>query len=141
MERGCPPDSFRTSNSRVSSPSAAKIGARARGLVVTLFRPLRDILFNVLHLLSPTTIIHAERFQSTVAGDFVEAGLREQKQRTGWGLLQFEFDERRRFLRVIHFGIDGIRMPGEGKKPFWLHFLRHGLPFHVLIAGVSNVAR
>ena len=33
-----------------------------------------------------------------------------------------EFDERGHLLRVIYFGIDSIRMPGEGKESFGLHF-------------------
>ncbi len=62
------------------------------------------------------------------------------KQRAARGLLQPEFDQRGRFLRVVDFGIDGIRVPGEGKEPFGLHLLHHGLPFDVLVARVGNMA-
>src|SRR5271167_813848 len=105
-----------------------------------LLRRLWDMVFDVLHLFCPTAVIHAECFEATVAGDLVEAGLHEQKQRTLCGLLQPEFDERGRLFRVIYVGIDGIRMPGEGKEPFWLHFLHDGLPFDVLVARMGNLA-
>src|ERR1700733_7245378 len=95
---------------------------------------------DVLHLLSPAPVIHAECFNPAVAGDLVKAGLREQKQCAALGLLQPEFEERRRLLRVIDLGIDGIRMPGKGKKPFRLHFLYDGLPLEMLVAGIGNLA-
>src|SRR6266850_2988995 len=98
------------------------------------------MLLDILHLLCPAAVIHAECFEAAVAGDFVEAGLSEQKQRAARCLLQPEFDERGRLLRVIYFGIDGIRVPGEGKEPFRLHFLHDGLPFDVLVARIGNLA-
>lgn len=81
------------------------------------------MVVDVLHLLCPTAVIHAECFDAAVAGNLVEAGLREQKQCSARGLLQPEFNERGRFFRVIYFGIYGIRVPGKGKEPFGLHFL------------------
>src|ERR1700747_1187618 len=105
MERGWPPQSFATSDSRVSSPRAAKTGARAARLAVMRLRPLRDIALNILHLLCPAPVIHAECFEAAAAGDFVETGFTEQKQCAARGLFQPEFDERRRLLRVICFGI------------------------------------
>jgi len=68
------------------------------------------------HLLRPTAVIPAECFRAAVARDLVEAGLREQKQRAAGGLLQLEFDERGVSFRIVRFGIDGIRVPGEGKS-------------------------
>src|ERR1035438_1485034 len=99
--------------------------------------PLCDMAFNVLHLLRPTAVIPAECFRAAVARDLVEAGLREQKQRAAGGLLQLEFDERGRLLRIVRFGIDGIRVPGEGKEPFRLHLLHDGLPYYMLVARVG----
>jgi hypothetical protein len=64
---------------------------------------------DVLQLLCPTAVIHAECFEAAVAGDFVESGLREQKQCAARGLLQPEFDERGRLLRIICLWIDGIK--------------------------------
>ena len=40
------------------------------------------MVLDVLHLLCPTAVIHAECFEAAVFGDLVEAGLREQKQCT-----------------------------------------------------------
>src|SRR6266478_6534115 len=94
-----------------------------------LLRLLCDIALNILHLLSPTSVILAECFEAAAAGDLVEAGLREQKQCTARGLLQPEFDERGRLV-LIYFGID---LPGEGKEPFGLHFLLFVFLFHLLL--------
>src|SRR4029077_17441640 len=115
-------------------------GARGRRLAANSLRPLGDMVLDVLHLLCPTPVIHAERLEAAVAGNLVEAGLGEQKQCAGRGLLQPEFDERGHLLRVIYFGIDSIRMPSEGKKSFGLHFLHNGLPFEVFVAGIRNLA-
>src|SRR6266436_9748133 len=101
-----------------------------------LLRLLCDIALNILHLLSPTSVILAECFEAAAAGDLVEAGLREQKQCTARGLLQPEFDERGRLV-WIYFEIE---LPGEGKEPFGLHFLHDGLPFDVLVARIGHLA-
>ena len=53
--------------------------------------------FDILHLLDPAAVIHAKSFQAALTGDFVEAGLGDPKQRSGWGLFQSEFDECWRF--------------------------------------------
>ena len=98
------------------------------------------MLLDVLHLFCPTAVIHAECFEAAVAGDLVETGLRKQEQGAARGLLQPEFDERGCLLRVIYFGIDGIRVRGEGKESFGLHFLHEGLPFDVLVARIGNLA-
>src|ERR1700736_1169572 len=116
MEHGRPRQSFATSDSRVSSPSAAKTGAFASRWAAILLRFLGDMALDVLHLLCPTAVIHAKRFEAAVAGDFVEAGFCDHKQRAGRGLLQPEFDERGRLLRIVFVGIHGIGMPGEGKE-------------------------
>src|SRR6266850_791063 len=101
-----------------------------------LLRSLCDITLNVFHLLGPTSVILAERFEAAAAGDLVETGLREQQQCTARSLLQPEFDERGRLV-WIYFGVN---LPGEGKEPFGLHFLHDGLPFDVLVARIGNLA-
>src|ERR1700739_225747 len=96
--------------------------------------------FDVLHLLCPAAVIHAERFEATIAGDLIEAGLREQKQCACGRFFEPEFDKCGRLFRVVFVLIDRIGMPCERKKPFGFHFLHDGLPFKVLIAGVGDVA-
>src|SRR5262249_25992784 len=96
IEEGCPPESFTTKASRVSSPNAANTGACARPLAAVLLRCVCNISLDVLHLFSPTAIIPAERFKTNVAGNIVETRLRKHKQRAGCGLFQPEFDERGR---------------------------------------------
>src|SRR5208282_3274847 len=98
------------------------------------------MVLDVLHLLCPTAVIHAECFEVSAAGYLVEAGLREQKQCPTCGLLQSEFHERGRLLRIIYLGVDAIRMPGKRKEPLGLHFLHDRFPFDMLIARMSNLA-
>src|SRR6266404_3752058 len=95
---------------------------------------------DVGELLCPTAIIHAECFQTAVAGDFVEAGFREYEQCASLGFLQPKFDQGWCFLRVISFSIDGIRMPREGKESFRFHFLHNRFPFEVLVARIGNLS-
>src|SRR5258708_848981 len=118
IEQGRPAQSFATNDSRVSSPSAANTGARTNRWTAIRLRGLCDIVLDVLHLLCPATVIHAESLEAAIAGDLVEAGLCQQEQGAAGGLLQPEFDERGRLFRVIYFRIDAIRMPGEGKELF-----------------------
>src|SRR5271169_3107822 len=137
MERASPPQSFSTRYSRVWSPSAANTGACARDLAVMLLRVLRDIAFDVLHLLGPATVIHAECFQASVAGDLVEAGFREHEQGTARDRLESEFDKRGRLVRVVLRGVYGVRVPGEREELFGLHFLYYSLPLEVFISCVG----
>src|ERR1700722_2873579 len=140
MEYGRPPESFATRDSRVAWPSAANTGARACCLTTVRLPRLCDMFLYVLHLLSPAAVIHAECFEAAVPGNLVEAGLCEHQQGAARGFLKPEFDERGRLFRVICFRIDSIRMPGEGKEPFRLHFLHHGLPLDVLVTRMGNVS-
>src|SRR5580658_4800315 len=140
MERGSPPESLATSARRVSSPSAENTRAGTLRRAAAPLRLLRDILFNVLHLHRPAAIVHAERLGAAVARNLVESGLGEDEQGAIRGFLQPKFDESGRFLRVIDFRVDPIRMPGERKKPLGLHFLNDGVPIDVLVSRVGDVA-
>src|SRR6266542_3691362 len=139
IDRGCPLLSLAMSESLVSSPSAAKIGAYLRRPAAAL-RALRDMTFDVLHLLCPAIIVHAQRFNPSVSGNLVESGLGNHEQRTAYGLLEAKLDERRRFLRIIHVWIYRVRMPGEGEESLGLHLLDCRLPFEVLIPRMSDLA-
>jgi hypothetical protein len=61
------------------------------------------MVLDILHLPFPPAIIHAERFQAAVTGNLVEAGLRKFEQSATCSLLQPEFEERRRLLRIVYF--------------------------------------
>src|SRR5215471_11833400 len=69
-----------TRRRRVSSPSAAKMGAEFRSgafFSVVFFERalLRDDMFlDVFHLFVPTSAVHPKRFQTTRRRDTVEAG-------------------------------------------------------------------
>src|SRR5580698_5151814 len=110
MDRGRPLLSFATNDSLVSSPNAAKTGACLR--TITSLRVFGDMALDILHLLCPATVISEESFRAATAGDFIEAGFRDEKQGAGSGRLQREFDEGRRLSGIIDFRIDGIGMPG-----------------------------
>src|SRR5215471_4151599 len=98
MEQGCPLDSFATSDSRVSSPKAAKTGAGTRPLAAMLLRRFCNISLDVLHLLCPTAFIPAEGFKTEVPGEIVKTALSEHKERAARRFLQPEFDQRGRIL-------------------------------------------
>src|SRR5579885_1225087 len=134
MEQGSPALSRATSARRVASPSAAKTGAWD----VLCLRG--DMALDMVHLLRPAALVHAKGLGAARGGDLVEAGFRDGQQRAAGGLLETEFHERGGLGRVIHEGIDVIRVPGIGKEPFRLYFLNGDLPLQVFIAGISDLA-
>src|SRR5262249_35045407 len=99
--------------SRVSSPSAANIGAWRRRWAVSLLRMFGDILFDVFHLRRPALIVHPEGFEPPSLGDVFEPRFGQGQQRPACGFLEPELDERRRFLRIIDLRVDAVRMPGK----------------------------
>jgi len=99
IECGRRPESFATSAKRVLSPRAANTGAgfiprEARRCAARPPPFLRDIVFDVLHLLGPTTLVSAEGVETAIFGKLVEAGLGDYQERARGSLLQPEFDER-----------------------------------------------
>src|SRR5438309_1954566 len=95
---------------------------------------------DVLHLLSPAAVIHAERLGAAVGGHLVEAGLGEQQYRPGRGLLEPELDQRGCLLRVVHLRIDAVGVPGETEEGLGLDLLHDGLPADMLVAAVGDLA-
>ena len=73
MECGRPSLSLVSSDSRVSSPRAAKTGACVRRLVDERLGLLRDMVSDVLHLHSPAAIVLAECKVTAIGGQLVEA--------------------------------------------------------------------
>ena len=111
--QGSPPASLATSDRRVSSPSAAKIVARAsisRRLGCAL-----DMVFDVVHFYLPTIVVHAIGLELTVFGNGVEAGLGDGEEGASAFRLEFELDKRLGLRRIVDLRIDGIRVPGKGK--------------------------
>src|SRR5437868_10166080 len=100
MESGPCADSRVTSASRMGSPSAVKTGAtRARSAP-------RDMALDVLELRGPAVVVHAEGLGAARCGDAVEARLDHGELCAAFFLLELEFDQRGRLLRVVHLGID-----------------------------------
>src|SRR5512146_1787536 len=99
IEYGVPELSFSKSASRVVSPSAAKTRSRypasaafstcgfirrtLRAVRFLLLRFLGDIFFDILHLLRPATLVHAERFRAPVRRDLLESGFAQKKESAG----------------------------------------------------------
>ena len=89
---------------RVSSPSAAKIGAEFRSDKffggAFLDGPLRrsDMFFNVFHLFVPAAAVHAKRFQTTRRRDIVKAGFDDGQQSATVDFLQLEYNQPGRFF-------------------------------------------
>jgi hypothetical protein len=92
MEHRRPLQSLTIKDNRVGSPSAAKTGAGAWRLFASALRAERDIAFNVLHLLRPAALIHAECLGTSFSGNVLESGLYEPKQRAACGRFQPKFD-------------------------------------------------
>jgi len=99
-----------------------------------------EVSLDVLDLLGPAVVIHAEGFVAAGGGDFVEAGLGELEAGAGGGWFEGEFDEGGDFFGVVDVGVDAVGMPGEGEEAFRLHLLDHGGPFDVFVAGPGDVA-
>jgi hypothetical protein len=92
IERDSPFDSFATRASLVSSASAAKIGVYFLRQTAVL-GVLGNVLLDVLHLLRPSIVVHAERLALPMRRDHVKSRLREHEQRAARNLLQPEFYE------------------------------------------------
>src|SRR5213592_2735425 len=74
---------------RVASPSAANNGAAApRPALAALAR--RDMTRDVLHLLGPAAVVHAERLGAARRRDAVEARFDDAEERTLVGVLEAE---------------------------------------------------
>src|SRR5262245_56448719 len=82
MDCGSPLSSFDNTARRVSSPRAANTLARTLSALSRLGR-LSDMALDVLDLLCPAALIHAEGLVATVDRNFVEAGFDDAQQRAG----------------------------------------------------------
>src|ERR1043166_7458388 len=110
---------------RVSSPSAAKIGAALRtadcfsGSVFGGFLR-RDMAFDVLDLNVPAAAVHAKRIEPARLRNLVEARLDHCQQRAAFDVFQLEDDQCGWLLRVIDGGVDCSRMPAPRQEPLRL---------------------
>src|ERR1700682_5199826 len=139
VERGPWDDSRPTSASRVSSPSAANIGAGRREILPR--RMLRgDMSLDVLDLRRPAVLVYPERFGAPRQRDAIEARLNDRELGAAGHLLEAEFDEGGWLFRVIDVGLDGIRMPAIRHQALGIHSLDEELDGEVLIAGRCDLA-
>src|SRR5690606_16534457 len=150
IERCARSPSLPTSDRRVGAPSAANTTAAAGARRDQRDRALRrrawldraspDMALDVLHLLGPAAVVHAEGLVAAVRGDAVEAGFGHGQQGAVAVWLEAEFDQRRDLAGVVHARLNRVRMPREGEQPFGDHVPDHGAPLDVLMTGVRNVA-
>jgi hypothetical protein len=98
------------------------------------------MFFNVLHLFIPTPTIHAKRFQTTRLWDIVKAGLDNAQQCPTLDFLQLEFNQRRRFFRVVDGRVHCGRMPAPGNEALRLHAFDHHIKDDVFVAGIGDLA-
>src|SRR6266446_9681868 len=136
MDCGLPLHSLVRTASRVASPRAANTTA---GVFCASDRLRRvfDMLRDVLDLLAPTAVIHAECFEPALARELVETRLDDAQQGPRRDAVQRKLDECGRLAGIVLVRIDRIGVPGEREQPLGLHFLDHGLPSHMLIAGIG----
>jgi len=62
---------------------------------------LVDIDFNVVELLGPALVVHAEGFGYTLAGEMLKAGFDDGEGCAGCGGGELELDEGGGFLRLV----------------------------------------
>src|SRR5262245_27837935 len=140
IDSGPSTQSRATSASRVGSPSAANTGALSASFAATALRLLRDIALDVLHLLLPPALVHAEGFRATGERDAIEARLDDAEHRAAGLLFELELDERRRLRRVIDVRFDGARMPAETEQALGFDALHVHVHGDVFVARVENAA-
>ena len=97
------------------------------------------MLLDVLHLLVPTTAVHAEYFQAARRRNAVETGFDEAKQGTPAGIFQLEHHQGGGFLRIVNRGIHCIRMPAEGKHALRFDTLDQYIPQEVFVSRIGDV--
>src|SRR5262249_55086990 len=98
-------DSRTRSRKRVSSPRAAESGAASCACVGSPALAL-DMAANVLDLLGPAVVVHAECLRAAPGRNPIETGLGEREHRAALRLFEAELDERRWLRRVIDLRID-----------------------------------
>src|SRR5262245_1909451 len=136
MESGPSSHSLATSLRRVSSPSAAKIGAAPASRAAL---GQRDMALDVADLFRPAALVHPEGLVPARGRDPVEARLRNgQPGAASLRRRQPELDERRGLRGVVDVEIDRVGVPAEREQALPLHALDQDLHPHVLVSGICD---
>src|SRR5437867_9185853 len=108
-----------TSRKRIASPRAAKSGTElSNSAAATGLRRLRKVFLDELDDDAPAFFVALKRLCAARERDLVKAGFGNGEHDAVGDLFQGEFDERRRFVRIIHAGLDGIGVPAKGEEAF-----------------------
>src|SRR5690348_11973230 len=144
IERREPSQSRATRASRVGSPSAENtfaapadwraILACALAAMAARVRHGFDVQADVLHLLRPALVVHAERFRTATGRNALEARFGQGQHGACTGGFEAELDQRWRLGGVVDPRLDRVRMPAQRKQPLRLHPLHDGTPDDVLVA-------
>src|SRR5262245_15148098 len=105
IERGRPSLSLISSDRRVGSPRAAKTSA---GRPWPGSSSAFDIGLDVLNLLGPAAVVHAQGVGLAVRGQGVETGFGDHQAGSLRGGLQAELDQGRGLAGIVDLGIDGV---------------------------------
>src|SRR5437773_2045538 len=119
---------------RVASASAVKTGPASAAFTARALRR-GDMAFDVRRLCRPPTVVHPERLVAPRRWNPIEARLGNRQHRAAVGLVQPELDERRRLLRIVPGGIDGVWMPPVREVCFRLDPFDEQLKGEMLVAG------
>ncbi len=128
-------DSRATMRSRVSSPSAAKIGAVLFGL-----SRLADILFDRFHLCGPTVVVPAIRFQAASQRNPIEPRFYNCEQRPFRGVGELKHDQSGGLRGVVELRVNRVGVPAPREELFGFHALDGDLERNVLVAGVRDLS-
>src|SRR5438552_13399477 len=141
MDIGPPADRRPSRRARVASPTAANNGTPpGGGSCSATALPLRDILRDLLDLPGPAVVVHAERFGTTGGRDAIKPGLDDRERGAAVCFLELELDQRRGLSRVVHGGIDGVRVPAIREVALRVDALDQYFQRHMLVAWYAKPA-
>src|SRR3546814_13187633 len=105
----------------VGSPRAANTTAAVEARRDQRDRAVRrraslDMALDVLHLLGPTAVVHAEGLVAAVRGDAVEARFGHRPQGAVAAPLDAALDPARTIVGIVDARLHRLRMPGEREQ-------------------------
>src|SRR5260221_9929434 len=122
IDKASPRHNWETRCSRVSSPSAAKMGA-VRFVDSALGGGMSEILVDPLQLRGPALVVHLEGLGSPRERHAVEAAFGYTQQRSRSNLAQRELHPRKLLGGVVDVLLHRLGVPAGGESVLGLHLL------------------